>query len=89
MPKSKKVKLNTPEERTAFWTEQANKKYVGRKIVAARYMTAEESEALMWDGGKAIVLVLDNGDYILPSSDEEGNGPGVLFSNKNSIIPVL
>jgi len=35
---------------------------------------------LGWES-KSIVLFLDDGSYLLSSTDDEGNGPGALFTN--------
>lgn len=77
----------TTEQR---WTKAAVDMFVGRKIVAARYLSAEEAENLGWHE-RAIVLQLDDGNLIFPSQDDEGNGPGSLFTNddKEPIFPVL
>lgn len=54
---------------------------IGRKIVDVRPMTAFEQNQEGWETRhKATrVLVLDNGDKIYPSSDDEGNDAGTLF----------
>ena len=57
-----------------------SKKLVGRKIVLTRYLSEEEITDLGWDQ-KAIVIFLDNGTYLFPSRDDEGNGAGALFTN--------
>ena len=53
---------------------------IGHKIVDVRPMTRKEMNKEMW-GSRTIplVIVLDNGIKLYPSSDEEGNGPGALF----------
>lgn len=61
------------------FSNQIAKKLVGRKITAVRYLTEEEADDLGWDQ-KAVVLILDD-IYLFPSIDEEGNGPGALFTN--------
>jgi hypothetical protein len=72
------------------WTERAAKELVGRKIVSVRYMSQQEIEASM-GGRSGIVLVLDDGTELLPAQDDEGNGPGALFTNIENlpIIPVI
>ena len=71
------------------WGLKVTDAVVGRVIKEARYLTAEEQEDLGWCCG-AIVLFLDNGDYLLASADDEGNGPGALFTNIEGleVIPV-
>ena len=53
---------------------------VGRRIVEVRAMSKSELEAEGWPADEiAPVLVLDSGTVVVPSRDEEGNGPGALF----------
>lgn len=75
---------------TARWNKIAADMLVGRKIVKVSYMDAKETEALGWCR-RAVVIELDDGNLIFPSADDEGNGPGALFTNddKNPILPVL
>ena len=54
--------------------------YVGQRIVGARKATPKEIALFGWDY-RAYVLVLENGNLITASQDEEGNGPGVLFGH--------
>lgn len=72
------------------WAAEAAKLLVGRKIVAVRYLTNEEVEGLGWYGA-SIALGLDDGSWIWPSSDDEGNDAGALFTTneKMSTIPVI
>jgi hypothetical protein len=72
------------------WTKIARDQLLGRKIVLVRYMTKEEADQLKWDS-RPIILQLDDGNIIYPSQDDEGNGPGSLFTNNetNPVIPVL
>jgi hypothetical protein len=55
----------------------------GRTIVAVRKMRPAEAKRegwdLRWAHGAPPVLVLDDGQVIYPSQDDEGNGPGALF----------
>ena len=44
-----------------------------------RLMTEAEMEREGWEINAPPVIVLDNGAVIYPSSDSEGNSPGVLF----------
>jgi hypothetical protein len=74
------------------WVKLAEEKLVGRRIVAVRYMTAEEQNDLGWPS-RPIVLGLDNGSLIYPQSDDEGNDGGALFGQdkdgKELGFPVL
>lgn len=85
-----KIDLSTPEKRQAYWTKVASNQLLGKKIVAVRYMSKMEQEAIGWDG-RCVVLLLDDGNLLWPSMDEEGNGPAVFFTNnqKQPVLPVL
>ena len=54
----------------------------GRKIEEVRYLTAYETHKFGWQK-RAVVLILDNGDFITPSIDEEGNEAGALFTENH------
>lgn len=69
------------------WTREAEAQLLGRRIVEVRYLTDAEMRDLAW-GRKALALILDDGNLICPVQDDEGNGPGALFTN-NQAVPVL
>lgn len=56
---------------------------IGAKIVAIRLLTKEEQDSMGWRDG--LVLLLDNGNFLIPSQDPEGNGPGALFTKDSTI----
>ena len=56
----------------------------GRIIKEVRYLTAYEVHKFGWTK-KSVVLILDNGDFITPSIDEEGNEGGVLFTQAHTL----
>ncbi len=72
------------------WSEEVYKKLVGLKIIDVRYMTDKETKAYDWPCA-AIVIVLEDGNTLIPSTDDEGNGPGALFTTFEDlpIIPVI
>jgi hypothetical protein len=73
-----------------YWTDEANTLLKGRRIVGVRYLTATEVEDYAWDS-RGLVLFLDNGTELVVSADDEGNGPGAIFTNneKTPVLPVL
>ena len=73
-----------------YWTGIAQAQLLGKKIVEVRYLSQEEADDLGWDE-RCVVIHLDDGNLILPSRDDEGNGAGSLFTNneKNPTLPVL
>ena len=56
----------------------------GRTIKEVRYLTEYEVHKFGWTK-RSVVLILDNGDYITPSIDEEGNEAGVLFTEGRTL----
>jgi hypothetical protein len=73
-----------------YWTDEANTLLKGRRIAGVRYLTATEAEDYAWDS-RGLVLFLDNGAQLVISADDEGNGPGAIFTNneKTPVLPVL
>ena len=75
--------------RYAHWWEKAEKDFVGKKIIKVSYMSSKECEEMGWDSSP-ICLLLDDGTWIYPSRDDEGNDGGALFaSNDDKDCPVL
>jgi hypothetical protein len=72
-----------------IWNDVAQKTLLNRKIVEVRYLTESESEDMGWGGECGISFTLDNGQYCILSSDDEGNSPGSLFYGKDGVLPVI
>ena len=56
--------------------------FIGQKIVAILPMTKKMLDAEGWDPSPhapAVVVKLENGNFLYPARDAEGNGPGALF----------
>lgn len=74
------------------FTDEASKLLLGKKIVKVRYLKDEEMEMLGWYN-RSIVLQLEDGTFVFPSADDEGNNAGALFfstkENPNGVIPVI
>lgn len=52
---------------------------VGRTIKAVRPLRQAELEDMYWHdacGSVGFAIILDDGQVLIPSQDEEGNGPG-------------
>ena len=56
---------------------EIHKNLVGRRIVGFGWLTKEESRGLNWSY-QPCILELDNGHWIIPMSDDEGNEGGTL-----------
>ena len=72
------------------WQDKAEKILLGRKIIKVEWITDKECEEMMWDS-KPISMLLDDGTWIYPSADDEGNDAGALFttSEVESCLPVM
>lgn len=72
------------------WTDKTAAVLEGRTIARVRYITEDEMKSLYWfESG--IILELDDGTLIYPSRDDEGNGPGALFTSHEALpcVPVI
>jgi len=72
------------------WTKVAQKQLLGKKIVKVRYLSQQEAEDMGWCS-RCVVIELDDGNLIYPSSDDEGNSAGTLFTNDQAepVLPVI
>jgi hypothetical protein len=73
-----------------YWTDKISKNLVGRKITKVEYLPVEEMEDAGWYK-RPIAIQLDNGHWIVPLQDDEGNDGGAMCTTfKNlSTIPVI
>lgn len=71
------------------WEVACTEFLVGKKIINVRYLNDAEVEDLGWHA-KSLVIFFDDGSYIFPSADDEGNEAGALFTSDKdlSVIPV-
>ena len=72
------------------WQDRAEKVLLGRKIVKVEWLTDKECKDSGWYN-KPICMLLDDGTWIYPSKDDEGNDGGALFttSKVESCLPVM
>ena len=72
-----------------FWNKQATDYLVGKKIVKVEWMSNEEAQEMDWYS-RPLAILLDNGVWIYPMRDDEGNDGGAFgTSGSMSVIPVL
>ena len=86
-------KRNKTMSLTEKWTKVAADKLVGRKIVKVEYMSGEEVEEMGWFN-RPVCIMLDNGAWIYPQMDDEGNDAGVIYysgtdKDDGELFPVL
>ena len=60
------------------WVAYAEEHLLGKKVVALRYLTEAERDDFGWSS-RALVIVFDDGSFVFPSRDDEGNDAGSLF----------
>lgn len=86
----RKYDLDNPIQREDYWTTLAADQLVGRTIKKVSYLSTKEAQQIGWSE-RPLVITLDDGNQIIPSRDDEGNGGGALFTNdaKNGVLPVL
>ena len=77
----------------AKWVKKIRKELSHAVVIGVRYMTEEEMNAHGWYS-KALVLCLRKGNktfFLYPSTDDEGNNAGALFTTLDdlSTIPVM
>jgi hypothetical protein len=72
------------------WEKIAQEMLVGRTIVKVDYLPDQSQSVLGWHRG-CVCLQLDNGLFIFPARDDEGNGPGALFTSSDvqPVLPVI
>ncbi len=69
------------------WVERVAQRLIGRKITSVLYLPAGQAEEMDWCR-RPIVLELDDGSFIYPLKDEEGNDGGVLATSYEE-LPVV
>lgn len=62
------MERETKPQIVARWTKTAQKHLVGRRITGVGFAPTGD-----------IVIELDDDQFIIPTSDPEGNGPGSLY----------
>ena len=70
------------------WNKEAEEMLLNKKIVKVEYMTVKESEHMMWSY-QPVCFLLDNGNWVFPMADDEGNDAGALAVGNNKMLPVL
>ena len=72
------------------WQDKAEKILLNRKIIKVEWFTDKEAGKWMFCN-KPIAMLLDDGTWIFPSADDEGNNGGALFTTSKieSCLPVM
>ena len=72
------------------WLVSITKLLVNKRIVKVEYMTKKLAEEQGWYK-RPIQILLNDGTWLTPSQDDEGNDGGALFTSDNNLptIPVI
>lgn len=70
------------------YIDEIMKSLVGKRIKFMRYMSDEEMQKFGWYK-RPMMILLDDGTFIIPQSDDEGNEGGAMavVNNKFNVIP--
>jgi hypothetical protein len=96
--KTNKEKINMGEPKGYWlihtidetWAMRIAKYLEGRTIVRVDYCSEKEMEHQGWHN-QPIQILLDNGTWLTPTSDDEGNNGGAIHTNIKElpVIPVI
>ena len=70
------------------WTEKAEKLLLGKKIVKVEWMGEQEADEMDWHS-KPVCIQLNDGNWIFPMRDDEGNDGGALAVGPEETLPVF
>lgn len=72
------------------WLGEARKALLGRTITKVQYMSKDDAECNYW-WKRPLIIQFDDGSFIIPMSDDEGNEGGALWSSVKGLetIPVM
>ena len=74
----------------AKWTKASNDFLKGKIVARVRFSTKAEMKTMDWYAG-AVSIEFTDGSWVMAMQDDEGNGPGALFTSSDDlpIIPVM
>jgi len=72
----------------AYWRKKAKDLLLNRKIVEVEWLTRTEADEIGWHK-RPLAMKLDNGDWIFPMCDDEGNDGGALAVGNTETLPVF
>ena len=65
------------------WKNRLSPEILGQRIVRMHYMSKKDAEELGWYK-RPLMLMLENGTWIIPQQDDEGNDGGALWLMNNT-----
>ena len=90
MAKTKKLHEMTENELALSWQKRIEKHLLGKSIIKIEYCSEELADEQGWHC-QPIQILLDNGTWLTPTSDDEGNNGGAIHTNIKElpIVPVI
>ena len=90
MTLAEKVARKGERETARKWQKLFAENLVGKTITSVRYMTDSEMEEWGWHS-KALIIELDDDNWLLPMRDDEGNDAGAIACSFENLptIPVI
>lgn len=84
------MKKETKAQNIARWNRIATELLIGQKVKRVCYLSDDEIEHMGWDA-RSVGIEFESGLVVWISQDDEGNGPGSLFTSddKVPVLPVL
>ena len=77
------------------WLNRVSEQLKGKTIVSISYLTKKKASEMDWYR-RSIVLQLNDGSYLIPKRDDEGNDGGALWhlnskpsKTHQELIPVM
>ena len=82
--------FETVEEIIDYWLTDTKKCFIGKTITDVTVMSESEMKELGWSD-RCLIFHLNDGTAFYASTDDEGNGPGALFTTSDQlpVVPVL
>tara|TARA_Y200000002_G_scaffold377692_1_gene383730 strand:+ start:1911 stop:2276 length:366 start_codon:yes stop_codon:yes gene_type:complete len=65
------------------WKNRLSPEILGQRIVRMQYMSKKDAEGLGWYK-RPLMLMLENGTWIIPQQDDEGNDGSALWLMNNN-----
>ena len=82
------MKTNIKKDLKKDWTTMCSEFLVGKTVKHIRYMTAQEVDDMGWTKAN-IVIEFDDGQWLVPMTDDEGNDAGSLWTSEGSKLSII
>ncbi len=78
LERQKKFQNSTSQK----WKHRLSPELLGQRIVQMQYMSKKDAEEMCWYK-RPLMLMLENGTWIIPQCDDEGNDGGAMWLMNN------